>query len=462
MICCSHRVRLLLGVTVLCGVAVAGRPAAAAEPDTDPFYQFLLDDLAYNYLFKSFGVGGLRQATDNVYDYAPADIVPYEQFLTADLRLDLQADWRWLRLGVNPRFTVNAYAWESGARDDTDTETDLYINAWIAQIEFRPSAFVSYGRENIQWGPSFLTSPSNPFSSENGRNTPNAELPGMDYAKVIWVANPQWAGSFFVNTDPGRYEYPYYEFTKQNVYTLMDEVRAQAYEKLRWEVPGDDPVSVAVREASYANIDAIYAQVDAAVAAQEVAEAPEFATTYAAKLDYTIERRTFSLIGSMRPGEDPVLGGFASWTLSDADVLYAEGKADVGEAFAALAGLSHTFENGVNVAAEYYHNGFGERDAPFVFLLPPFADYNPREIFFRQNYFFLQYFQANIWDRMNVVVRWTFNLDDLSHRFAGQVDYALNDSLKLFVNAVVDAGDPGDEYGSLLERLAAVGLEFTY
>ena len=456
-----HRLVVGIGIALL-SVGVPWMVEARDEAASDPFYQALLEDLDYDYLFKGFAVVGVREATDNTYDYAPSDLVPYEHFLTAELRLDLQAEWRWLRLALKPRFTANGYNWESGTRDEWDTETDVFINRWIAQVEFLPSAFASYGRENLQWGPSFLTSPSNPFSSENGRNTPNAELPGMDFAKLIWVANQQWTGSFLVNTDPGLYEYPYFDFTKQNVYALMDQVRELAYDTIQYEVPGNDPVSKAVRRASYANIDAVYAQVDAAVAAQEVPEAPEFETTYAAKLDCTIERRTFSLIGSMRPSEDPRLGGFAGWTVSDSDLLYTEGNVTFGEDFAALAGWSHTFENGVNVAVEYLHNSYGDSDTPFVFLLPPFAEYDPRQLFFRQNYFFAQYFQANIFDRMNAVVRWTFNLDDLSHRFAGQVDYALNDYLKVFANAVVDAGDEGDEYGSFIERLGALGLELTY
>jgi hypothetical protein len=45
--------------------------------------------------------------------------------------------------------------------------------------------YLSYGRENLQWGPSYLFSPSNPFFHDNGRSNPKKEIPGMDFARLV-------------------------------------------------------------------------------------------------------------------------------------------------------------------------------------------------------------------------------------------------------------------------------------
>jgi len=56
----------------------------------------------------------------------------------------------------------------------------------------------------LQWGPSFIYSPSNPFFSDNGRSNPFMEVPGMDFVRLIVIPHSIWTISFIVNTDEGR------------------------------------------------------------------------------------------------------------------------------------------------------------------------------------------------------------------------------------------------------------------
>jgi hypothetical protein len=81
---------------------------------------------------------------------------------------------------------------------------DFYVQEWLAAYRPFDELYVSYGRENLQWGPSFLLSPSNPFNSQNGRDNTKLEVPGSDYGKVIWTPGSSLSVSLIANTCEGR------------------------------------------------------------------------------------------------------------------------------------------------------------------------------------------------------------------------------------------------------------------
>ncbi len=73
--------------------------------------------------------------------------------------------------------------------------------------------FISYGRENLQWGPAFLISPSNPFIKDNGRDNPKTEVGGLTYARLLWIPYASWSASFIANIDDGAHTFfnPFYK-----------------------------------------------------------------------------------------------------------------------------------------------------------------------------------------------------------------------------------------------------------
>ena len=126
----------------------------------------------------------------------------------------------------------------------------------------RENLFLSYGRENLQWGPSFLFSPSNPFFQDNGRRNPYLEVPGMDFGRLVYIPASSWTLSFIANTDEGR-------------------------NKINGPAPFDK--------------------------------------TYALKVDYTGRENYGSMVLSHREDSDKnSLGFFGGWTVSDAVLLYGE------------------------------------------------------------------------------------------------------------------------------------------
>ncbi|MGB5218236.1 MAG: hypothetical protein WBN66_08045, partial [Smithella sp.] len=182
-----------------------------------------------------------------------------------EMRPDLYFDSNYLELSVKPRAKIDYQVWTEGMReDDTEWKDDWYINEWLARANAGHKIFVSYGRENLQWGPSFLFSPSNPFFADNGRINTYMEVPGMDFGRLVFIPYLNWAFSFIVNTDEGR------------------------------SIPlGPDP----------------------------------FHTVYAVKVDYTGEKTYGSLIYSRKEFKQTnTFGFFGGWTASDALLLYTEGS----------------------------------------------------------------------------------------------------------------------------------------
>ncbi|MEJ2066677.1 MAG: hypothetical protein P8Y09_01665 [Deltaproteobacteria bacterium] len=124
-----------------------------------------------------------------------------------ELRPDLRINIDPIELSVKPRMRLEFSYWQEGNRKrDSEWDDDWYINEWLARLKLLPNLFVSYGRENLQWGPSYLFSPSNPFFRDNGRRNPYLEVPGMDFGRVVWIPGGFWTISFIANTDEGRNE----------------------------------------------------------------------------------------------------------------------------------------------------------------------------------------------------------------------------------------------------------------
>ena len=192
-----------------------------------------------------------------------------------DLRLDLDVYASVFDFALKPRFEIRQDWWDSGALDgESRSDSEAFVNEWLARVQLGEVFFLSYGREDLQWGPSFLLSPSNPFDSDNGRRNPKKEVPGADYGKLVWTPSQAWTASLIINTDPGR----------------------KAWESATFE------------------------------------------ETYALKVDFLRDRGYFSAIASYQDTTDARLGLVAHVDTSDALALYVEGSGDSSDVEALVGG----------------------------------------------------------------------------------------------------------------------------
>ncbi|HOP48665.1 MAG TPA: hypothetical protein PK874_13470 [Desulfobacteraceae bacterium] len=376
------------------------------------------------------------------------DFFEIPQYLTeSQVRFDARLRLMHLDFSIKPRLNIERRQWEDGQREgDSEWKSDLYINEWLARTRMAEGLFISYGRENLQWGPSYLFSPSNPFFRDNGRSNPKREVPGMDFGRLVWITDELWTFSLIANFDKGRQDFGLFKFEK----------------------------------------------------------------TYALKVDYAGYVAYMSLILSHREKDRTSFGAFGGWTASDALLLYAEGMlskgtnalypTDSANPFGAsldpikdedsslngiiLAGASYTLEIGPTLTVEYIYNGLGYNnekanryyslrkrasDAYFTIgtmsslskmILGQTADPNLR--FLRRNYIMLQYLHNDIKDVLNLTFRWTRNIDDGSDQFVSIVEYYLGDHIQLFSIGTVNSGSGDTEFGTTLKCQWMLGLEYVF
>lgn len=366
-----------------------------------------------------------------------------------ELRPDAQLHFERLDFSVKPRLALGWSRWEDGTLDgETGSESELFINEWLARIQLVNGLFASYGRENLQWGPSFLVSPSNPFFSDNGRRNPMREVPGMDFGRLVYVPKWSWSLSFIANLDEGRNDLQF-----QN---------------------------------------------------------SEFRKAYALKLDYAGSDHYGSLILSDKEADRARLGGYGGITATDALLLYAEGEISQGtnalyptpadnplggdmtpakdedtDLFGTLLlGGSYTLAWGPTATMEYLFNGPGyddeeadayfglrdeagaafEFDGPFRGLGASILSQTvaPGLRFLRQHYVMVQLLENDIRDVLNLTFRWTQNIDDGSGQLLFFGEYFLGDHLKLFSFGFFNSGSCDTEFGSILDHQLMMGMEVSF
>ncbi len=426
----------LIVIAFVCGLLLASPAAASVARQAQGLFSRIADGTSYSMQVLVFGIrtetgeapGNPHNAILNLADNA----------VEIDLRPDFSLDLNQLQLSLQPRF--------SGIYGDSGNDTASSLYQWLARWRATKSLFVSYGRENLQWGPAYLTSLSNPFFTDNGKENPKTEVATTDFARAVWVPSLSWSVSCIANTAAGSQSFPNREFTRR----------------------------------------------------------------YAVKLDYTGSSDYGSLIIGSDTAGSRTLGGFYGRTLSDALLAYAEGAfyrhpsglyaepadnpfglamtsmENTGENWtgAFLAGGSYTLLTGPTLTAEYLYYGPGYNDiqAKHYFDLQEraaqasstggelaalgrgqlLAAADPGLRFLRRHYLMLQCVQNDIADVFALTMRLTRNLDDGSSRFTTIGEWHGGDHLRLFAVATVNSGDHRSEFMSIFDYQLMAGIEYDF
>lgn len=432
---------------ILDGIPYYEQGIFPAAPSSNEDLSSIVKELrdGFNFSFRTLGYGTGASPSHSAVN--PDNVLQIPNYtLNMDLRPDFFLDFRQLSFMCKPRVNLQWRYWGEGLKaGDSDASDDWFVNEWYVRLRLFDELSASYGRENLQWGPSWLVSPSNPFFRDNGQSNPKAEVPGMEFGRLVWTAAPSWTASLIANTGKGLQEF----------------------------LGGFEP-------------------------------------TYAFKLDYTSFRKYASLIVSHREGERVRFGGFAGSTVSDALLLYGEGAVFKGRYYFEpnqgglsqqvvpddwiednnslegifLLGGTYTFEIGPSITLEYVYNspGFNDQEAQQFFdvankassayfenkdyydsLINTLDDppsYNVKLL--RKNYIMFQYLHAQIRDVLNVIFRYTFNIDDGSSQLLPIVEYYVGDHAQLFLIGSQTFGSKNSEFKLLVDRSVMLGIEYTF
>jgi hypothetical protein len=401
---------------------------------------------------------GIRQETaDSTQNPSNRFLNISAQAANFEIRPDLRLNLDRLELSAKPRMRLSYSTFDNNGVDgQSQWKDEWYLNEWLARFRMKENLFVSYGRENLQWGPSFLFSPSNPFFVDNGRRNTYMEVPGMDFGRAVWLPGGPWSVSFIANSGEGAN-------------------KTMKSERSSFSIP-----------------------------------LSHFERTYAVKADYTGREKYASLIFSRKEDSETAIGFYGGWTATDAVLLYGEGaisrgsralyavenqspfgysmetlhKRDSALYPIILAGASYTFMSKGALVAEYaYHSpGYTASEADRYYTLRRRAAAVvesggvlsgwARQIlgmtalnglrFQRRNYMMAQYSQPDIANRFDLTFRYTQNLDDGSGQLTSILGCLQGKHMKLFSVGTFMAGNRNREFTSILDRQWQFGLQYTY
>ena len=103
-------------------------------------------------------------------------------------RPDLFWDQPDLNVLFKPRFTSSYRWWEDGTPDcRKDGLSRAFVNEWRIQGKPLSTIFLSFGKEKMLWGPSFLADPSNILFNNTEKINPKREIEGKYLAKLIFI-----------------------------------------------------------------------------------------------------------------------------------------------------------------------------------------------------------------------------------------------------------------------------------
>jgi hypothetical protein len=438
---------MLLILTAMCLSA-----AYAETPPAQNLWGEITDGFDATINIRGFGV--IQEVVDSTLNRDNVLEIPRYR-AEINFRPDFYLDFRRLSLSVKPRWEGRWREWDDGVLDgDSETDDELFVNEWLAQLRLHDQLFVSYGRENLQWGPSYLLSPSNPFFQNNGRNNPQMELPGLDYARVVWIPSSTWTASFIVNTDEGTQEL-IQEF--EETYALkVDYVGEETFFSL---IPshqeGEDVVLGLF--AGWNVSDPLLLYGEGSVSTEDDDARVLVGGSYTLKTGATISLEFYHNQGGCTL--EPFERCFGIETSAD----QIESAADA---------LQQAYENvdlsGLTTLPEWYMAiEEAVRDAFEGRPVEETAGFNIEDLDYvaylvRENYSLLQFTDTRIKDRLNIILRWIHNFDDSSDHTIGIVEYEVGDHATIFTIGNLFLGGEDTEFGSLLSYSLMAGISYTF
>jgi len=119
----------------------------------------------------------------------------------AELRPDFFFDSRNLGAAFKPRLTYAYRWWKDGVTaGESDGLGRAFVNEWYVQGKLRDTVLLSFGKQKLLWGPSFLTSPSNLFFKDTEKINPKLEVEGKYLARAVWLTTKAVTVSLIAET----------------------------------------------------------------------------------------------------------------------------------------------------------------------------------------------------------------------------------------------------------------------
>jgi hypothetical protein len=365
-----------------------------------------------------------------------------------DLRPDLFYDAEHVSGVFKPRFTAAYRWWRDGApKGKTDGQSRAFVNEGRVQAKPHPALFLSFGKEKLLWGPSFLASPSNILFKDTEKLNPKTEVEGAYLARGMYL--------------------PMSALTLIAISETQDDATT--------ERANENPVRALKTDwvGATASVSLIgYFQQDARF---RLGSYGQWTASDAILLYYDgiVSRGTDALY----PVPDPVnpLGGAFARTQDGSSRLLAT----------VTAGGSYTLLAGSTLSLEFLYNGqgYGDADADAYYSLRRNASdhyfdggqlsalsqqtlseaLNTGLPFLRRYYVMGQYQVREIANVLDVIVRYTHSLEEHAGLASSIVEWQLSDRVEFFnINSVAVSRGRETEFNAVLAWSVMAGVELSW
>jgi hypothetical protein len=364
---------------------------------------------------------------------------------TAELRPDLFYDSNVVSVMFKPRLTSSSFWWEDGiAKGERDNLTRAFVNEWRVQAKPLTSLFVSFGKEKLLWGPSFLASPSNILFKDTEKINPKIEVEGKYMARVMYL--PSAAVTITGLSETQRDDTPAQGVDNPVRAVKADWVGSNAAISLIGYFKRDDRFRFGTY-GQWTASDAVLLYYDG-----------------------IISRGTDALY----PAPDPAnpLGGTFTQRYEGSDRLFAT----------TVVGGAYTFLSGSTFNLEFLYNGqgYGDNDADEYYRLRHAAGdhyfdgglmsalssqtlgqtINTGLPFLRRYYLMGQFQMREIGNVLDIAVRYTHGLEERAGQASTILEWKLSDRVQFFnINMVsIDRGKE-TEFNAILAKSFMAGIE---
>jgi hypothetical protein len=403
------------------------------------------NDLTYNVNTLLFGNAQYPAHSTQNPDNAFLNLYRYSTDL--QVRPDLFLEKPSLSAVFKPRFSTSYRWWEDGAAHGrTDSESRALVNEWRVQAKAASTLFLSFGKEKLLWGPSFLASPSNIVFKDTEKLNPKSEVEGKYLAKALYVPNAAVTVSVIAQTQKDENE-------RRETLKPLQAVKADL-------LGGNYLVSVI----AYHRRDDRF----------RVGSFGQWTASDALLLYYDgiVTRGTDALY----PVQDASpLGGTFIQQYDNSAKLFPT----------AIAGGSYTFLSGSTLSMEFLYNSLGYTDAEaqeyyrlrrsasdHFFdggLLSGFSQKTLGQAlgtgspFLRRYYLMGQFQFKEIANVLDLIVRYTHSLEEHAGQASTILEWQLSERVRFFNITTFGVNSSGDtEYNALLSKSIMAGIEVHY
>ncbi len=363
------------------------------------------------------------------------------------LRPDLSADTTYVNWSFKPRVTATSTWWRDGATaGERDREARFFVNEWMTQLKPARDLFVSFGKEKLLWGASFLVSPSNVLFRDAEKANPKAEVEGKYLSRVVYLPNKAVTITGISETQREQDAFggslrPI-RAVKVDVLGGSSQVSvigySQQHERFRFGSYGQWTAS-----------DAVVLYYDGIVSKGNDA---------------------------FYPGPDPAspLGGVFTQRYKDSNRYFGT----------VTAGGTYTFLSGDSASLEFLYNGTGYYDADaenyyalrrnaaaHYFDTSPLAGLSRQTLagsvntgtsFLRRCYLMAQVQEREIGNVLDVMLRYVRSLEERSGQVAAILEWQATKRLQVFSINTMAVGGKDTEFSSILAKSFIAGIELHF